>query len=461
MHVGLVRLLDLIRVNPQDTLLVDRFLILASDLEERSRVDATLGLSEALLRKNPRRAIELAHMVYRAKPGETQPIELMVEGLENLGRYGKATVLRAELEKVRKAQQAEPDSSREVTEASVMTIDKELKFLAGIEVAPPAMAQMDQPHEENPKAVDLLPAAMRSDDARPRKPPPPPSIPVFNPFQYGAAPSSDGVGPKFDVPVAGNPVPTVIFADSDKAEPMKHDGGPPRLQRTSISRFDGEGTGAHLDLNSRATRNSQANPVRLNSQVADGVPVFHDIVPDVDDEEAAVIEDHGRPQSIAYHPQVHAGPSSARRSVEDQAQVEQLVMERVEALLRAQHWDDAWEMIQEHWPKADNPKVLAMFREQNLARIDFRFMGWWLDALVVDRRPRYALMLMIELLREQPHMSLAKVLIDRIQSTLKRLGFQEVMWSESEGILTLLRKLDLAKLQRPAAIAILRPRKQA
>ena len=86
-------------------------------------------------------------------------------------------------------------------------------------------------------------------------------------------------------------------------------------------------------------------------------------------------------------------------------------------------------------------------------------MGWWLDALVFDRRPRYALVLMIELLREQPHMSLAKVLIDRIQNTLKLLGFHQVAWSESEGILALLRKLDLTKLQRPAAVAILRPRR--
>ena len=126
MHAGLSRILDLIRVNPQDTLLVDRFLILAADLHEEERVDVTLSLSEALLRKNPRRSIELAHMVYKARPGDTQPLELMVEGLENLGRYGKATVLRQHLEKVKKAKDTNPGLAQRVVDESVAAIDREL-----------------------------------------------------------------------------------------------------------------------------------------------------------------------------------------------------------------------------------------------------------------------------------------------------------------------------------------------
>ena len=103
--------------------------------------------------------------------------------------------------------------------------------------------------------------------------------------------------------------------------------------------------------------------------------------------------------------------------------------------------------------------MIQVFREMNLSRIDFRYMGWWLDALMFDRRPRYALVLMIDLLREQPHMSLAKMLVPRIQNALQILGFFRIEWLEIEGILALLRKLDLNKLQSPASVAILRPRK--
>lgn len=458
MHAGLVRLLDLIRVNPQDTLLVDRFLILASDLEERSRVDATLGLSEALLRKNPRRAIELAHMVYKAQPGATQPIELMVEGLENLGRYGKATVLRAELEKVRKAQQAEPESSRNVTEASVMTIEKELKFLAGIEISPPANPQIDQHHEEIQKSVDLLPAQMSSDELHLQRKPPAPPIPAFNPLQYSAGPAFAEPAPEIASQNHQATNPTVIFdEDPQGAKPQLQEGLPSKLQRTSVSQFDADEPALKLGLNYRATQNSRAVPGRRGSHVAPGVPIFQD-VPEVEDEESAVIEHQHRPEPVAMRPRVAAVPQAVPISYDDRTLIEQLVVERLDALLNAHQWDDAWELIQEHWPKADNQRVLSLFREKNLARIDFRFMGWWLDALVFDRRPRFALQLMIELLREQPHLSLAKMLIDRIQNTLKILGFHEVKWVESEGILALLRKLDLTKLQRPAAVAILRPR---
>jgi hypothetical protein len=409
MHAGLVRLLDLIRVNPQDTLLVDRFLILASDLEERSRVDATLGLSEALLRKNPRRAIELAHMVYKAKPGDVQPIELMVEGLENLGRYGKATVLRAELEKVRKAQQADGGSSREVTEASIMTIEKELKFLAGIEVPPPIKPQMDQRSGEVQKSVDLLPVPEFVEALQQQKPgrvekSAPKDIPAFNPLQYGVAPAYEEPRHEDHSPphYHQSAEPTLRFDDigSIGVTPVQ-DGLPLKLQRTSVSHEDVALPPLMNDEEPkhRATQHSQASSDRMSSQVIPGVPMFHDMAPAVEDEEAGFFEEpSSEPQE--FTPRVHVAPEPVRKMFQDHAMVEQQVLDRIEMLVKAHHWDEAWQLIHEHAPMADNYKVLALFREQNLARIDFRFMGWWLDALVFDRRPRYALVMMIDLLRD-------------------------------------------------------------
>lgn len=423
MHPGLVRLLDLIRVNPQDTLLVDRFLILASDLEETSRADATLGLSEALLRKNPRRAIELAHMVYKAKPDNPQPIELMVEGLENLGRYGKATVLRAQLEKVRKAGGVDGGSSREVTEASVMTIEKELKFLAGIELSSPSLSPNEPRSADEQKSVDLLAAEV------------PASVEKGN---------------------LSGPAQTILLGQRQKPEAEEH-----ALQKTSVA--------PSLDLIPshemkipvhRATQFSQAKADGIggHSHVAPGIPVFREIVREVDaavevniDQGPLSMVSNVREAAAEFmqhsHHQIHYGD------------LEEQMLGKVRAFIQVEDWDGAWEVIDQNWPKADNAQAILLFKELKLERIDLRYMGWWLDALVFDRRPRYALTLMLDLLREQPHISLAKQLIGRIQNTLKVLGYRRVDWAESEGILALLRKLDLSKLQSPAGVAILRPKR--
>ena len=135
MDPGLARLLELINSNPADTLLVDRYLVLAADLGEDPRADATLGLARALIAKNPRRAIELAHMVYQARPAATPAIEIMIEAFESLGRYGKATVLRYELEKMR-GERVSPVSNLEVSASlaaavddSMFTLERELQFI--------------------------------------------------------------------------------------------------------------------------------------------------------------------------------------------------------------------------------------------------------------------------------------------------------------------------------------------
>lgn len=385
MHPGLHRLLDLIRVNPQDSLLVDRFLILAADLDESTRVDATLGLSEALLRKNPRRAIELAHMVYKARPGESQPIELMVEGLENLGRYGKATVLRAELEKVRKARETNPGVAGDVTEASVITIDKELQFLAAVEIPPP------------PAMVNLE---------------------------------------NIDIPAPPRPVKKIKFTTGLKVEE------PTVLLEEMQDQPDIFSSAVKSKRTSVA--NSDANPPM--SQMAPGIPVFREVVPDADlaEEERELLANR---------------TSIAPPKVVVPVLTEEQCIAQIRTFVANKQWDDAWKLIEANWPLADNHNVLALFQELNLAPIDHRYMGWWLDGLVFDRRPRYALNLAIKLLQEQPHMALARMTIARIQKILRLLGFREVQWQESEGVLTLLGRLDLSKLQTPAAVGIFRPRR--
>lgn len=431
MHPGLHRLLDLIRVNPQDSLLVDRFLILAADLEEGTRVDATLGLSEALLRKNPRRAIELAHMVYKARPGESQPIELMVEGLENLGRYGKATVLRAELEKVRKARETNPGIAVEVTQASVMTIDKELKFLAGVEVpsTPPTLDQ-DQAIEQRDDIAQIEPAVKK--------------------IKFDPSSRSD----EATIQLNEMKVQPEILSFGQALSPEQTSTTDPDAVPESLSDKSFEMNATH---HSQLQVKPESSP-RPISQMAPGIPFFRELVPDID----AIADEN---QNADPEPEEHFANKTSishEKSVVKQVlhtPTEEQLLSQVRKSIEKEQWDAAWDLIESNWPLADNLNVINLFRELNLARVDFRYMGWWLDSLVFDRRPRYALSLAINLLREQPHMALARLTIARIQKILRLLGFCEIQWKESEGVLVLLNKLNLAKLQTPAAVGIFRPRR--
>jgi hypothetical protein len=100
MGPGLARMLDMIIKTPADTMLVDRFLVLASDIPESERVDATLKLAKALSDKQPRRALEVAWMLYKSGLKDSEALQLICDLLEAVNRSEKAQLIRAEMRRL-------------------------------------------------------------------------------------------------------------------------------------------------------------------------------------------------------------------------------------------------------------------------------------------------------------------------------------------------------------------------
>lgn len=100
MGPGLAKILELIDANPADSMLVDRYLILASDIPEHERVDATIQLASSLLKRNPRRALEVAWMLYKSSLRDMDSLELISQALDDLGKSHKAAIIRSEMKRI-------------------------------------------------------------------------------------------------------------------------------------------------------------------------------------------------------------------------------------------------------------------------------------------------------------------------------------------------------------------------
>lgn len=100
MGPGLAKILELIDANPADSMLVDRYLILASDIPEHERVDATIQLASSLLKRNPRRALEVAWMLYKSSLRDMDSLELISQALDDLDKSNKAAIIRSEMKRI-------------------------------------------------------------------------------------------------------------------------------------------------------------------------------------------------------------------------------------------------------------------------------------------------------------------------------------------------------------------------
>lgn len=467
MLVGLSRILDLIRVNPHDSLLVDRFLILASDLHEDDRADVTLSLSEALLRKSPRRAVELAHMVYKVRPFETEPIELMVEGLENLGRYGKATVLRQHLEKVKRAKETNPGEVQKAVEDSVAAIDRELLLLAQPSSSPEPENPRDAKRQTPPKKAKQTPAIpvtkIDSEDmkslivGRKRSETKPPVI-SDSVVEGGATglPEDSKSSLSLEVPELQIGLAPGEFEAIRESKTSMVDTGPSyRKLLEDRTQFDHE---------PQAERAPGVPDYRSNQPTHEGIPSL------------AANRDEGHIES--HKPTTHEAeaarvmplvfdlppPDPGLKRQEDltraafSARIEpslDQVLAEFASLRDQKDWAGLWQLIENHWRGGGTGEVVEMARTVRLYQLDLRFAGWWLDTLMRDRRPREALALGLRIIQQDPHMSVARALFPRLEKCLRLLGHGSTQWVESDGVLALLRKLKDESRGLSAPIVIL------
>ncbi|MCX6119507.1 MAG: hypothetical protein NT027_18375 [Proteobacteria bacterium] len=495
MHAGLNRLLELIRVNPQDTLLVDRFLILASDLKENERVDVTLGLSEALLRKNPSKAIDLAYMVYKARPGDFEPLEIMVEGLENLGRYGKATVLRQQLENVKKAKSTNLDAVDRVIDDSIIVIGKELDLLAKqpsprihrtvLEDRKEILDQKDEqkkiPSENIKRTIDSwegVNIAKASDQLNQFAHPTVPGdqlsevvVPGINDLNsdliHSMRSASGGLDDKSELSVSADE--NLLSQRSENV-----DSG---LSSASFQKQSGRDSVDFQNNNSvfrpvavernefssdreESKSSNQSVQSDLQSKVAYGVPAMP---AHLDDQYAYENRDHlsrflDRNASISesnkYSDSKRQNDNFRKLSFRAKPKDDPNLLLEFERQIDAKNWDVVWSTIETHWHLGGSHAVMEICKRKGLERVDLRFMGWWLDMLIGLGRNFQAFSEAKKLLQDQPHVTFARAMYPRLKLSLSGLGLKIQPWTETDGVVTLIRGLSNAKIATPAGIAI-------
>jgi len=141
MSKGLQAILQRIKDNPANRVLVTRFLALLAETEDSSfKYRSLLGLAAAIRATNPVDSIRIAFIVHQRAPHELVALEIMIEALRDMGRLAKAEVIQSHLEKLRRpAKGAEPPRSEDARNI--------VSIIAGIANSPdggPAQASIFQ-----------------------------------------------------------------------------------------------------------------------------------------------------------------------------------------------------------------------------------------------------------------------------------------------------------------------------
>lgn len=118
MTKGLESILKRIRENPGNRVLVTRFLALVAETgDSKSKFRLLLGLADAIREADPLDAMRIAYIVFQRDRTQLIGLEIMVDSLKAMGRFGKAEVISLELTKLRQKgeggrQFASEDTSR-------------------------------------------------------------------------------------------------------------------------------------------------------------------------------------------------------------------------------------------------------------------------------------------------------------------------------------------------------------
>lgn len=388
-HAGLRRLLDLIKVNPNDGLLVDRFLVLVADLAEVDRAGLTLELARVVLRKNPRKAIELAHMVFKHRPEEPKPLELMIEGLEILGRYGKATVLRQQMLKVQKlGDQAVPQSNRpsaaeraETLTDSVAAVDRELLQWGFVSKKPEKQQAPDAPASSG-----------------------------------GPEDQHRGLQPKISKQES---IPMPIETVFDQVEP--------RL----------------FDL-------AERSPAIESPKAQLGVPDFNKLSPKVLNLDEGV-QEVSQPAQVPIDFEVpEIGSFSSQNNLQKSTEVSERayltksdVLKKLKDFYDRAEWDAAFSLVSHDLSPELSSSVAQDVMAIGFDQVEVRFKIWHIERLQHSKHHRLAIIKAKEYLEAEPEIYFAKKIWPTIKLSLQQLGVPRglLSWKEQQGVRSLLVRL--------------------
>jgi hypothetical protein len=393
---GLARLLDIIKSNPADTILVDRFLVLAADTPEYERAEAVLRLGRALIQDAPRKAIEVSWMVYKSSLRDMESLAVIGDALDRLGKNEKADRIRLEARRLASGKLSDDDKS-----VSRITIEEHVTMVLSGGADP--VAKTSGPSVSDfvgePTKSNFLPLAHFDLESTP----PTNENLVIKPFQVKDS--------KLDMASA-----TVLLPSENKA-PDKPPAGDKAVavMPSSVNQVSAEGSVARVSVAAPGAGIPEAIPAKEESR-----HVMLSLNQTSRSRQGSAIRENA--QSHLIRP---------RSMTPDER------MRRLTDLIAAEEWESFLELLGHSYPTAEDPRLLKLFETQKLYRIDIRFASWWIDILIVARQERRALRFILQQLNDEPHLAWARMVWPKVKIMRESLNLSDFDWRESDGVAAL------------------------
>jgi hypothetical protein len=378
----------MISTNSNDSMLVDRFLVLASDMPEHEKVEATLRLARTLLEKSPRKAIEIAWMVYNSSLKDADSLSLIADAFDRLGKQGKADIIRTELKRITNG-----SLSQDVRNLARLTVEEHITTALAGKEASPAMV-LDSPSGIAETVFDLGDVSSPVNE-------------VVNPAKPHNLNATKIVDPSATIG------PGEVLLDLAM----------PAIESASRAVSKNK-------ANSSPQRNDVAAPSTPRvSAVTPGAGIPEAIPP----KEPSMHAIAGKSRDVKKTSEIATQASLATHSFNSAQKIpETEQLDRLEELAQAGHWDRLLGLLQSCYPLADHPYLLKYFERHNLNRIDIGFADFWLDVLIAARQERRALRFIVTRLTEEPHLAWARMALPKLHKITAIMNLSPIEWREVE-----------------------------
>jgi hypothetical protein len=468
MSPHLSALINSIELQPADVTLVDRFIVLVEECAPSERSKLRSKIAKILASTLPRRAIEIAFVEFRMAGSSPAYIGIIVEALDALHMAEKSAVIRKLAMRFWNKQLSTDDRNlaklaieehvtRLLLEPSIMTplqksladeqADRNLFAARSFEGLPqtllgenlgklPYTGQL--PIGNTPKArptpdlvqkslAETLPATKNdfgletplvtsfilTEEVQP--------APIFS-FAEEVQPA-----PIFSFAEEVQPAP--IFSLAEEVQPEFRLEVMREAMREAMRETLPPASGVD-QLAQVVERQIPQQDIRARISVAriqDGIPQMIE-APDVSRQSRGVLESAMRAAPVL------------NGKYENRIPVRSLSTDEVHANIASEDWEAVLVSLNVDLGVASNVQfLLATFERHKLERIDIRFAGCWIDALIADGQERRALRYIQQKLTEEESLTWARVCWPKIQIIRYRLELSHCDWRESDGV-TILRK---------------------
>lgn len=393
-------MLNLIDTNPNDTVLVDRFLVLAADMPEHEKLTVTIRLARTLLKRVPRKAIEVAWMVYNSSLRDEDSLKLIAEAFEQMGKHGKADLIRSELKRI-----ANNNLTPEVRNLARLTVEEHVTTTLAEKPTPAA------PEDVFNERDSVMPMATLSLD----------SLPMIDEIKTGPSPASGGVTMAATEQVAMMNGQTVMLDQKNL----------PGVKSTSISSAQGA-------IESKSPGEQKIESVALPSA---GIPAA---IPAKEPSKISIETKSKSTQGLA-NAKTHASVARPKPEEFNTHLDNEVQLNRLEELADSENWDRLLSILQTWFPNGDHPYLLGYFERRKIAKIDIRYAEFYLDVLISAKQERRALRFMINKLTEEPQLAWARMMLPKVEKITGLMALTPIKWRESDGVLALRNQMAAQK----------------